>query len=103
MKKSFLILLFILSFSVLANAQSWQELNEQVVALCAKGEYKKAILVGEKAIIAAKKKFGTDHPDYATSLNNLAGPYEGMGRYEKAEPLYVQAMAIRKKVLGESG
>ncbi len=29
---------------------------------------------------------GEDHPDFATSLNNLAGLYDSMGRYEEAEP-----------------
>jgi hypothetical protein len=31
----------------------------------------------------------------------LAGVYEAMGAYEKAEPLYLKALKIREKVLGE--
>jgi CHAT domain-containing protein/Tfp pilus assembly protein PilF len=42
-----------------------------------------------------------EHPDYANSLNNLAILYYQMGQYDKALPLYEQALAIRKKVLGE--
>ncbi|NCQ33234.1 MAG: tetratricopeptide repeat protein, partial [Armatimonadetes bacterium] len=37
----------------------------------------------------------------ASSLNNLAELYRALGQYEKAEPLYVQAMEILRKVLGE--
>ncbi|MCA9124864.1 MAG: CHAT domain-containing protein, partial [Planctomycetales bacterium] len=37
----------------------------------------------------------------ATSLNNLAALYHAMGDYSRAEPLYHQAMEIRKEVLGE--
>ena len=44
---------------------------------------------------------GEEHPDYATSLNNLACLYNSMGEYAKAEPLYRQALEIRKRVLGE--
>ena len=41
------------------------------------------------------------HRDYAFSLNSLAVLYCSMGEYAKAEPLYLQARDIRKKVLGE--
>ena len=36
----------------------------------------------------------------ATSLNNLAAPYNAMGDYAKAEPLYRHASAIFEKALG---
>ena len=38
----------------------------------------------------------------ATSLNNLAGLYKSQGRYEEAEPLYLQALQLRRSLLGES-
>lgn len=41
-----------------------------------------------------------DHPDTATSLNNLAGLYESTGRYKEAELLYVRAVAIEEDKLG---
>ena len=43
---------------------------------------------------------GADHPDTASSLNNLAELYRAQGRYEDAEPLYDQALSIRRRVLG---
>jgi tetratricopeptide (TPR) repeat protein/CHAT domain-containing protein len=42
-----------------------------------------------------------EHPHYAKSLNNLANLYADMGQYDKPLPLYEQALAIKKKVLGE--
>ncbi|MBU7581466.1 MAG: tetratricopeptide repeat protein, partial [Nostoc sp. TH1S01] len=39
--------------------------------------------------------------DLATSLNNLASLYESQGRYSEAEPLYIQALALYSKLLGE--
>ena len=43
---------------------------------------------------------GPEHPDVATTLNNLAGLYKSMGEYEKALPLYKRALEIYEKVLG---
>jgi len=39
--------------------------------------------------------------DYATSLNSLAYLYDLMKDYAKAEPLYRQALELRKQALGE--
>jgi len=36
-----------------------------------------------------------------TSLNNLAGLYRAQGRYDEAEPLYRQALELRRELLGE--
>ena len=43
---------------------------------------------------------GPDHPDVATSLNNLAALYHDQGRYADAEPLYKRSLAIHEKSLG---
>jgi tetratricopeptide (TPR) repeat protein len=42
---------------------------------------------------------GADHPDVATSLNNLAGLYQAQGRYGEAEPLFLRAIEIWVKTL----
>ena len=42
---------------------------------------------------------GEKHPSYAISLTNLALLYESMDSYEKAEPLYTQAIEINKQQL----
>ncbi|MGB7378739.1 MAG: CHAT domain-containing tetratricopeptide repeat protein, partial [Rivularia sp. (in: cyanobacteria)] len=44
---------------------------------------------------------GKEHPDVATSLNNLAALYYSQGNYTKAEPLYERALAIDEKVQGK--
>ena len=43
---------------------------------------------------------GPDHPDVATSLNNLAWLYHAQGRYAEAEPLYKRSLAIVENALG---
>jgi Flp pilus assembly protein TadD len=45
---------------------------------------------------------GENHPDTASSLNNLAALYYSTGRYLEAEPLYLRSLAISKKQLGEN-
>jgi tetratricopeptide (TPR) repeat protein len=41
-----------------------------------------------------------DHPDIAQSLSDLADLYEKQGRYDEAKPLYVKALAMRRRVHG---
>ncbi len=49
---------------------------------------------------SGRKRWGPDHPDVATSLNNLAELYDSKGEYGRAEPLYQRALAIFEKALG---
>ncbi|MDM8559546.1 tetratricopeptide repeat protein [Candidatus Parabeggiatoa sp. HSG14] len=65
------------------------------------GKYPQAIEPGKRALKIHQQVLG-DHPDTATSLNNLAALYRSMGDYARAEPLYQQALAIMKTVLGEN-
>jgi tetratricopeptide (TPR) repeat protein len=55
-----------------------------------------------KCLNVAKKRLGNDHPDVATSLNNLAGLYYAQGCYKEAEHLYLQALKLRKHFLGNN-
>ena len=54
----------------------------------------------ERALAIWETALGPEHPDVATSLNNLAMLYYDQGQYAKAEPLYQRALAIREKALG---
>jgi tetratricopeptide (TPR) repeat protein len=51
-------------------------------------------------ITTTEHRFGPDHPETASSLNNLANLYESQGRYEAAEPLYRRSLDIRERLLG---
>ncbi|TYT71705.1 tetratricopeptide repeat protein, partial [Microcystis aeruginosa] len=44
-----------------------------------------------------KQLLGDNHPDVATSLNNLAGLYRSQGKYTEAEPLFLEALDLRKQ------
>ena len=64
------------------------------------GDYTKAEPLLGRALAIKEKALGPEHPDTATSLNNLAGLYWLMGDYAKAEPLLQRALAIREKAVG---
>ena len=83
-----------------AQSHDLDTLNAQVEQPYQQGKYTEAIPVAQRALAGAEKKFGRDHPQVATSLNNLAALYREQGRYTDAEPLYQQALAITEKALG---
>ncbi|MDM8546576.1 tetratricopeptide repeat protein [Candidatus Venteria ishoeyi] len=81
--------------------QQAQSLNQQLVKAYQQGKYKKAITAGKQALKIRQQVLG-EHPDTATSLNNLALLYKAMGDYARAEPLYKQALQIKKITLAEN-
>ena len=78
----------------------WDTLNKEVMRLYQAGDYKRATAIAEKALKVAEENVGPDHPDVATTLNNLAGLYTAQGEYAKAEPLFKRSLAILEKALG---
>ena len=55
----------------------------------------------KQAIVIDKKVLGEDHSEYATDLHNLAILYKKQGFYNKAEPLYLEALDIVERAFGE--
>jgi tetratricopeptide (TPR) repeat protein len=68
--------------------------------LCLLGDYAGAQPAYQRALTITEQVLGPDHPDTATSLNNLALLYEAQGRYGEAEPLYQRALALSERLLG---
>jgi tetratricopeptide (TPR) repeat protein len=83
-----------------AEQTEWESLNGKVMSLYRKGEYGAAIEVAKRAIEVAERTAGPDHPDVATSVNNLAMLYDNLDRFPEAESLYKRALAIKEKSLG---
>lgn len=54
----------------------------------------------ESQIIESQKSGNINNVDYANLLNNLAMLYCNEGKYNEAEPLYIKALEIKKKKLG---
>ncbi len=65
-----------------------------------RSQYFEAEPLYERSLEIREKVMGTDHPDVARSLNNLAELYRDQGRYAEAEMLHKRSLAIREKVMG---
>jgi tetratricopeptide (TPR) repeat protein len=65
------------------------------------GQYEQALPLFQEALRIVEQVLGKLHPDYALSLNNLAGLYRTQGQYEQALPLYQEALPILTHALGE--
>jgi len=76
-------------------------ISDAVLKLGERGRYKEAAHLAAQAVKFADQMLGKEHPAYSTSLNNLAGLYQAMGDYARAEPHYVQALEIMDKALGK--
>jgi tetratricopeptide (TPR) repeat protein len=68
----------------------------------ATGNFAAAEPLCRQAVEIKRVALGESHPDFATSLNNLAMLYEATGNFAAAEPLYRQALEIDRVALGES-
>ncbi|BAZ70469.1 putative kinesin light chain [Fischerella sp. NIES-4106] len=80
--------------------------NEQVISIFVgvgrfyegQGLYQLAEPWYEQCVTVCQTLFADDHPDVASSLNNLAFLYNSQGRYSEAEPLLIDALAMRKRL-----
>ncbi len=76
----------------------WEQLNQQAVQLYQQGKFSEAVILAEQALNLVLSLYAGDHPDVATSLNNLAGLYKSQGLYERAKPLYEQALQMFQRL-----
>jgi CHAT domain-containing protein/tetratricopeptide (TPR) repeat protein len=76
-------------------------LDRQVYRLRQQGRSREALPLARQTVEMRREIQGENHPDYATTLNNLALLYRDMGDYPKALPVAEQARDICKKALGE--
>jgi len=63
-------------------------------------KYSEASICFQKSLSIIERIHESEHPDIATSLNNLAVLYHEQGNYDKAESLFERALEIRENILG---
>ncbi|MFL5652760.1 MAG: tetratricopeptide repeat protein, partial [Ktedonobacteraceae bacterium] len=68
--------------------------------LYARGRYREAEPLYERALAIYEQHLGWRHHRTAGSLNHLAALYQYQGKYEEAEPLLQRALAIYEQQLG---
>lgn len=67
----------------------------------ANNQIDKALEFAEKAKAAASRELTPTNAQFSTLLNKLAGLYNDQGKFDKAELLYLQALDLDKRILGE--
>ena len=75
--------------------------NISGIVYCSLREYNHAKELHKKALAISTNVFGEDHPNVATSYNNLASVYYRLAEYNKAKELHEKALMIRKNNFGE--
>ena len=80
--------------------QQARTLYAESVSLRRAGKYDEALARGNSARETQEGLLGLNHPDVATSINNLAQIYYRKGDYIRSEELHGRALEIRTKVLG---
>ena len=64
-----------------------------------RGEYSKALSSYQRSLEIMKVALPPNHPDLATSYNNIGNVYKDMGEYSKALSSYERSLEIRKVAL----
>jgi tetratricopeptide (TPR) repeat protein len=82
------------------SSEAAQLLSKAAYHLYERGQYVEAISLCQRALMIRERLLGQDHPEVATSLNDLAVLYIALHKYEQVEPLCLRALAIQERALG---
>ena len=85
----------------LGGKMSGRDLHEKAKAVLNAGNYDQAIVMFEAIEKAQRNRFGDVHPSVGAATHNVAVVRLRMGQADVAEELFEQAVAIRRKVLGD--
>ena len=75
-------------------------LNLRAIDLYQRGDFAEAERLIRLSLDIREEALGPDHPEVATSLNNLAELQASLARFLEAETLCKRALSIRERVLG---
>ncbi|WP_249027234.1 FxSxx-COOH system tetratricopeptide repeat protein, partial [Amycolatopsis lexingtonensis] len=76
-------------------------LDHAGIYLQARGTFRAALPLQERAYTLVKEAHGDDHPDTLLSANNFAMILRRLGEYERARELNEDALARRRRILGD--
>ena len=65
------------------------------------GRYDKALEIWLREVLLSEQLYGEDHPNTATTYNNIGLVHNELGDYNKALDYHSKALSIREKVLGK--
>jgi CHAT domain-containing protein len=76
-----------------------EQLNQQVMQLIGQEQYTEALPLAERALAIREKALGAEHPDVATSLNNLAALYHAQGNIPLATEFLTRGTEVEERNL----
>ncbi|QSB15180.1 tetratricopeptide repeat protein [Natronosporangium hydrolyticum] len=82
------------------SAELGRLLNQTVVFESGQGLHHQALAHATQALAITEAAYGSEHPDVATVLGNLASSYSDLGRPGEAVPLKQRALAITEAAYG---
>jgi CHAT domain-containing protein/tetratricopeptide (TPR) repeat protein len=85
-----------------AGAQGNDEIGTllaQIDRLSHASQYREAGELTKRLLTLTERRFGPNHPNVATTLNNLGEFLRFQGRYAEAEPYYDRALAMAEKAM----
>lgn len=94
------IYLFIKTYSLIESPSRLGELYELAQDEYNNNNLPNAIQYSEEALALIEQMYGKDHPDYATTLDNIATCYSNLGDYNKAIEYYNELITIQEKTIG---
>ena len=86
-----------------AHPETIRVLRNVALLRFSQGDLAEAERVGREVLEKRRGLYPRGHPDLATALHELGGTLEQAGFWPQAESLYVEALAMRRSWLGESG
>ena len=80
---------------LVAQQESWEEMNSKVISLYCQGKFGEAVSLAQEALRVAEERFGPEHPNVARSLDSYAALLRKTNRLAEAEELERRAGGIR--------
>jgi tetratricopeptide (TPR) repeat protein len=75
--------------------------SKQAAELCSNGQFAEAQSLFEKQLEIDRRLLTDEHPNTATTYNNLGVNLQEWGRFAKAQPLHERALQLRRRLLGD--
>lgn len=89
------------SDALTAKRLEWGALFEKATAEIKAGRTDAGVIYVEQALRLAEQTFGSNDSYTQESIKSLASLYLAQHRYAEAEPLYIRAMAVSARLLGD--
>ena len=90
------------NYEAVLKKEYWAELNDSLDFYSNLKEYERAVVVGKRALAAAKKEFGIKHDNYGSTLKSLSVVCRQAGRYELAAQNAEEAAVFYKGNAGKT-